>query len=82
MSERRLSAQQKRDLAAKVISLARRGTEFGLKTEALSVEMAAVQRRNREMVKDLRNIHEQHTGARCGTDLWQGTVSRATRRRD
>ena len=33
--------------SAKVISLARRGIEFGLKTDSLSVDMAAVQRRKR-----------------------------------
>src|SRR5215470_8208338 len=49
--------------SAKVISLARRGAEFGLKTDSLSVDMAAVQRRKRAMVRDLRNIHEVHTEA-------------------
>ncbi len=32
--------------SAKVISLARRGMEFGLKTDSLSVDMAAVQRKS------------------------------------
>src|SRR5580658_10447613 len=40
--------------SAKVISLARRGIEFGLKTDSLSVDMAAVQRRKRAMVRELR----------------------------
>ena len=49
--------------SAKVISLARRGTEFGLKTESMSVDMAAVQRRKRAMVRELREVHEDHTKA-------------------
>ena len=47
--------------SAKVISLARRGMEFGLKTDSLSVDMAAVQRRKRTMVRELREIHANHT---------------------
>ena len=43
--------------SAKVISLARRGTEFGLKTGALSVDMQTVQRRKRLMVEGLRQMH-------------------------
>ncbi len=39
--------------SAKVISLARRGMEFGLKTDSLSVDMAAVQSRKRAMVREL-----------------------------
>jgi pyruvate/2-oxoglutarate dehydrogenase complex dihydrolipoamide dehydrogenase (E3) component len=57
--------------SAKVISLARRGSEFGLKTEALSVDMAAVQWRKREMVQELRKIHEEHTEA-SGAELIYG----------
>jgi pyruvate/2-oxoglutarate dehydrogenase complex dihydrolipoamide dehydrogenase (E3) component len=59
--------------SAKVISLARRGMEFGLKTESLSVDMAAVQRRKREMVLDLRRIHEEHTRA-SGAELLYGVA--------
>jgi len=59
--------------SAKVISLARRGMEFGLKTESLSVDMAAVQRRKREMVRELRTIHEQHTEA-SGAELIYGVA--------
>ena len=59
--------------SAKVISLARRGMEFGLKTESLSVDMAAVQRRKREMVLELRKIHEEHTKA-SGTELIYGVA--------
>jgi pyruvate/2-oxoglutarate dehydrogenase complex dihydrolipoamide dehydrogenase (E3) component len=54
--------------SAKVISLARRGVEFGLKTDSLSVDMAAVQRRKRVMVRELRKVHEEHTEA-SGAEL-------------
>ncbi len=57
--------------SAKVISLARRGMEFGLKTDSLSVDMAAVQRRKRAMVRELRKAHEEHTEA-SGTELIYG----------
>jgi pyruvate/2-oxoglutarate dehydrogenase complex dihydrolipoamide dehydrogenase (E3) component len=59
--------------SAKVISLARRGMEFGLKTESLSVDMAAVQQRKRAMVRELREIHEQHTEA-SGAELIYGVA--------
>ena len=59
--------------SAKVISLARRGAEFGLNTDPLSVDMAAVQRRKRAMVLDLRKIHEDHTEA-SGTELIYGAA--------
>jgi pyruvate/2-oxoglutarate dehydrogenase complex dihydrolipoamide dehydrogenase (E3) component len=57
--------------SAKVISLARRGMEFGLKTDALSVDMAAVQRRKRTMVRELREIHANHTKS-SGAELIYG----------
>src|SRR6266403_3573442 len=57
--------------SAKVISLARRGMEFGLKTDSLSVDMAAVQRRKRTMVRELREIHANHTTA-SGAELIYG----------
>src|SRR5215470_8490994 len=47
--------------SAKVISLARRGAEFGFKTDSLTVDMAAVQRRKRAMVRELRGIQEELT---------------------
>jgi pyruvate/2-oxoglutarate dehydrogenase complex dihydrolipoamide dehydrogenase (E3) component len=59
--------------SARVISLARRGMEFGLKTESMSVDMAAVQRRKRAMVEDLRDIHFAHTKA-SGADLIMGVA--------
>jgi pyruvate/2-oxoglutarate dehydrogenase complex dihydrolipoamide dehydrogenase (E3) component len=57
--------------SAKVISLARRGIEFGLKTETLSVDMAAVQRRKRLMVENLQEIHIDLTAA-SGAELFRG----------
>src|SRR5271163_1202793 len=59
--------------SAKVISLARRGMEFGLKTESMSVDMAVVQRRKRTMVEELRKIHLDHTRA-AGVDLIMGVA--------
>jgi pyruvate/2-oxoglutarate dehydrogenase complex dihydrolipoamide dehydrogenase (E3) component len=59
--------------SAKVISLARRGVEFGLKTESMSVDMAAVQQRKRAMVRELRKIHEEHTEA-SGAELIYGAA--------
>jgi pyruvate/2-oxoglutarate dehydrogenase complex dihydrolipoamide dehydrogenase (E3) component len=59
--------------SAKVISLARRGIEFGLKTDSLSVDMAAVQRRKRSMVRELRKAHEDHTQA-SGAELIYGSA--------
>jgi pyruvate/2-oxoglutarate dehydrogenase complex dihydrolipoamide dehydrogenase (E3) component len=59
--------------SSKVISLARRGMEFGLKTESMSVEMAAVQRRKRTMVEQLRKVHLEHTEA-SGADLIMGVA--------
>src|SRR5689334_22276537 len=49
--------------SSKVISLARRGMEFGLKIDSLRVDMAAVQRRKRAMIQELRKAHEEHTEA-------------------
>ena len=59
--------------SAKVISLARRGAEFGLKIESMSVDMAAVQRRKRLMVRELRKVHEDQTQA-SGADLIFGVA--------
>jgi pyruvate/2-oxoglutarate dehydrogenase complex dihydrolipoamide dehydrogenase (E3) component len=59
--------------SAKVISLASRGREFGLKTEFMSVDMSAVQRRKRTMVEELRKIHLDHTRA-SGADLIMGVA--------
>jgi pyruvate/2-oxoglutarate dehydrogenase complex dihydrolipoamide dehydrogenase (E3) component len=59
--------------SAKVISLARRGMEFGLKTESLSVDMAAVQGRKRAMVRELREIHASRTKS-SGAELIYGVA--------
>jgi pyruvate/2-oxoglutarate dehydrogenase complex dihydrolipoamide dehydrogenase (E3) component len=59
--------------SAKVISLARRGMEFGLKTESMAVDMGAVQRRKRTMVDELRRVHADHTAA-SGAELIMGAA--------
>src|SRR5262249_61284899 len=57
--------------AAKVASLARRGAEFGLETDALAIRMAGVQRRKRAMVEGLHAMHAERTAA-SGPDLIMG----------
>ena len=57
--------------SAKVISLARRGAEFGLKTESMSVDMRTVQRRKRQMVEGLHQMHMELTTA-SGAELIMG----------
>jgi pyruvate/2-oxoglutarate dehydrogenase complex dihydrolipoamide dehydrogenase (E3) component len=59
--------------SAKVISLARRGSEFGLKTESMSVDMQTVQRRKRLMVEGLHQMHEDRTTA-SGAELIMGNA--------
>ena len=59
--------------SAKVISLARRGMEFGLKTESMKVDMAAVQHRKRMMVRELREVHANHTRS-SGAELIYGVA--------
>jgi len=59
--------------SAQVISLARRGTEFGLKTGALSVDMQTVQRRKRLMVEGLRQMHLDAT-TKSGAELIMGNA--------
>jgi pyruvate/2-oxoglutarate dehydrogenase complex dihydrolipoamide dehydrogenase (E3) component len=59
--------------SAKVISLARRGMEFGLKADSLKVDMAAVQGRKRAMVRELREIHATHTKS-SGAELIYGVA--------
>jgi pyruvate/2-oxoglutarate dehydrogenase complex dihydrolipoamide dehydrogenase (E3) component len=60
-------------LSAKVIALARRGIEFGLKTDSLSVDMAAIRRRKRTMVGELRKAREEYTEA-SGAELIYGVA--------
>jgi pyruvate/2-oxoglutarate dehydrogenase complex dihydrolipoamide dehydrogenase (E3) component len=59
--------------SAKVISLARRGAEFGLKTESLSVDMQTVQRRKRLMVEGLHEMHVEAT-TKSGAELIMGNA--------
>jgi pyruvate/2-oxoglutarate dehydrogenase complex dihydrolipoamide dehydrogenase (E3) component len=59
--------------SAKVASLVRRGTEFGLVTDSLAIDMAAVQHRKRKMVADLINIHLDRYQA-SGAELILGTA--------
>jgi pyruvate/2-oxoglutarate dehydrogenase complex dihydrolipoamide dehydrogenase (E3) component len=59
--------------SAKVISLARRGAEFGLKTSSLSVDMETVQRRKRLMVEGLHQMHLDRTNA-SGAELIMGNA--------
>ena len=59
--------------SAKVASLARRGTEFGLEIPSLAVNMAGVQRRKRKMVDDLIQIHLDRYKA-SGAELIMGNA--------
>jgi pyruvate/2-oxoglutarate dehydrogenase complex dihydrolipoamide dehydrogenase (E3) component len=57
--------------SAKVAALARRGAEFGLKFDSLSIDMARVQGRKRQMVQELQEFHlDRTTGS--GADLFRG----------
>ena len=57
--------------SAKVAALARRGAEFGLKINSLSIDMAIVQRRKRMVVAGLQEFHLNKTVA-SGDDLFRG----------
>ncbi len=59
--------------SAKVISLARRGAEFGLKTDSMSVDMKTVQRRKRLMVEGLHQLHADLTD-KSGAELIMGSA--------
>ncbi len=59
--------------SARVIALARRSAEFGLKTESMSVDMKAVQRRKRLMVAGLHQVHVERTAA-SGAELIMGNA--------
>ncbi len=59
--------------SARVISLARRGAEFGLKTESMSVDMQTVQRRKRQMVEGLHQMHVDAT-TKSGAELIMGNA--------
>jgi pyruvate/2-oxoglutarate dehydrogenase complex dihydrolipoamide dehydrogenase (E3) component len=57
--------------SARAASQARRGSEFGLEMDSLTVSMAGVQRRKREMVRGLYQMHAERTGA-SGVELIMG----------
>src|SRR6266576_2844275 len=59
--------------SAKVVSLARRGAEFGLEIDSLSVNMASVQRRKRIMVEGLHQLHVDREAA-SGGELIMGNA--------
>src|SRR5580704_3109388 len=59
--------------SAKVISLARRGAEFGLKTGSLSVDMKAVHQRKVAMVEGLHQLHVGLT-EKSGAELIMGNA--------
>ncbi len=58
--------------SARVITLARRGAEFGLKMDSLTVDMKVVQARKRTMVEELHQMHVDATNA-SGVELIMGT---------
>ena len=57
--------------SARVASLAKRGAEFGLNFNSLSIDMKSVQRRKRLMVEGLQEFHLNQTLA-SGADLLRG----------
>ena len=57
--------------SARVVSLARRGAEFGLEMRSLATDMARVQRRKREMVEAEHQFHVKRT-ADAGVELIMG----------
>jgi pyruvate/2-oxoglutarate dehydrogenase complex dihydrolipoamide dehydrogenase (E3) component len=57
--------------SARVASLARRGSEFGLEMEKLAIDMAGVQQRKRLMVEGLHQMHAERTAA-SGVELMMG----------
>jgi len=59
--------------SAKVVALARRGGEFGVKFDALNVDMNSVQRRKRAMVEESSRIHLDRTTA-SGAELIRGNA--------
>jgi pyruvate/2-oxoglutarate dehydrogenase complex dihydrolipoamide dehydrogenase (E3) component len=59
--------------SAKVASLARRGAEFGLKMNSLSIDMKTVQQRKRTMVDHLQQAHADRFKA-SGAEVMMGTA--------
>ena len=63
--------------SAKVISLAPRGAEFGLKTDSLSVDMAAVQQQALDGPGAAQGSRGSHQDQRRGFDLRHSAIRRA-----
>lgn len=59
--------------SARVAALAKRGTEFGLSFNSLSIDMKGVQRRKRTMVAERQEIHLNKTTA-SGAHLFRGAA--------
>jgi pyruvate/2-oxoglutarate dehydrogenase complex dihydrolipoamide dehydrogenase (E3) component len=59
--------------SAKIVALAKRGVEFGLKFDALSVEMKSIQRRKRLMVEEIHHLNVDHMAA-SGAELIMGNA--------
>ncbi len=57
--------------SARVASLPRRSAEFGLEMNSLAISMKGVQRRKREMVEGLHQMHDARAAA-TGVDLIMG----------
>jgi pyruvate/2-oxoglutarate dehydrogenase complex dihydrolipoamide dehydrogenase (E3) component len=57
--------------SARVASLAKRGAEFGLTFNSMSIDMASVQQRKRLMVEGLQEFHLDQTVS-SGADLFRG----------
>jgi pyruvate/2-oxoglutarate dehydrogenase complex dihydrolipoamide dehydrogenase (E3) component len=57
--------------SARVVSLARRGAEFGLEMDRLRINMAGVQQRKRKMVEEEHQFHAKRT-ADAGIELIMG----------
>src|SRR5450755_1102121 len=57
--------------SSKVVALARRGAEFGVRSGPISVDMTAVRERKQKMVRDLVDLHEQNF-ASSGAELVLG----------
>jgi hypothetical protein len=56
--------------SAKIASLARRATEFGVEMDSVRVNMASVQRRKRAMVDDLHRLHLDRQAASGAGSSW------------
>ena len=65
--------------SAKVISLARRGMEFGLKADSLSVDMAACPKtKTYDGRGTARDTRQSYPSQRRGIDLWHRAIHRSS----